>query len=258
MPARLFVHTPAHLLGSRLNFLLNRSLQPEVACQEVSIEQLDLGEIKEAAAQLREKQLNTTLHAPFSGFNPGSSKKRLQRTAHSLVQQSLQLAEVIQARCIVFHPGIPYQAKEKVQQSWLEHALAFWPAYIEQAREIGTIIAMENIYESTSAVYQQLFASLGSDTFGHCFDVGHWNIFCDEALEDWFDRLGRHVKHLHLHDNFGESDQHLPIGAGDIDFSALFSLLEKHGLTPTMTLEAHSLGDLERSLQQLTSYTRVF
>lgn len=251
MKPALYVHTPAHLLESRITFLLNRNLQPEVACQEVSIEQLDLESIKDCAAQLAEKSLTTTMHAPFSGFNPGSSKKRLQKTAHSMCQKSLQLAEIINAQRIVFHPGIPYQATEKVQQKWLQNALEFWPDYIEQAAQLGTQICMENIYESSSDIYRQLFAELASDHFAHCFDIGHWNIFADEQLEDWFENLGRYVTHLHLHDNLGQHDQHLPIGAGNIDFSALLQQINKLPTPPSMTLEAHALPDLETSLEAL-------
>lgn len=253
MKPAIYVHTPAHLLESRLTFLLNRNLQPEVACQEVSIEQLDLARIEDCAEQLAEKNLSTTLHAPFSGFNPGSSKKRLQNTARGMCQQSLQLAEIINARKVVFHPGIPYQATEKAQQKWLQNALDFWPDYIEQAAHIGTQICMENIYEPTSDVYRQLFAELGSSHFAHCFDIGHWNIFTDEKLEDWFSTLGPYVTHLHLHDNLGQHDQHLPIGAGNIDFSSLMQQLETLPTTPSMTLEAHALPDLEISLQALSS-----
>ncbi len=251
MSSNLFVHTPAHLLESRLPFLLNRNLQPEVACQEVSIEQLDLDRIKDCAEQLADKKLSTTLHAPFSGFNPGSAKGRLQKTAHGMCQQSLRLAAIIKAKRIVFHPGIPYQSSEKVLHKWLQNALLFWPEYIEQARQIGTQLCMENIYESSSTIYRQLFAELGSDHFAHCFDIGHWNIFAEEELESWFAALGPHIAHLHLHDNLGQHDQHLPIGAGNVDFSALFQQVKMLPTMPTMTLEAHALPDLENSLQAL-------
>jgi len=249
MISNLFVHTPAQLLPARMTYLLNRKLQPEVACQEVSIEQLDLGQMRDCAGLLAEQNLQTTVHAPFSGFNPGSSKKRLRKTAHLMCQQSLQLAKALSAKLIVFHPGIPYQAPPKVQDSWRGNALEFWPEYIEQAKQLGVVITMENIYERHSTLFEQLFAELGSANFGHCFDIGHWNIFAEQCLDSWFEKLGRHVKHLHLHDNFGESDQHLPIGDGNIDFKALFAQQKNLISSPSMTLEAHKLPDLEVSLQ---------
>lgn len=257
MQSSLFVHIPAQLLSARLPFLLNRKLQPEVACQEVSIEKLDLGLMKSCAEQLAALQLKTTVHAPFSGFNPGNPKKRLRKTAHTMCQQSLALAAALDAGCIVFHPGIPYQATPKVLDKWLVNALNFWPEYIEQAKQQGTVIAVENIYERGSMVFEQLFAALGCEHFGHCFDIGHWNIFAEQSLDDWFKKLGKQIKHIHLHDNQGETDQHLPVGSGNIDFSALFAQLTTLPKKPTMTLEAHQLPDLETSLQQIQPYLQT-
>ncbi|WP_303721440.1 sugar phosphate isomerase/epimerase [Malonomonas rubra] len=256
MQSLLFAHTPAQLLPARMPFLLNRKLQPEVACQEVRIEKLDLAAMADCASQLAEKQLKTTVHAPFSDFNPGNPKKRLRITAHSICQQSLQLAAALGAGLIVFHPGIPYQAPPKTQESWLKYALEFWPEYIEQAKQQGTIITVENIYERQSVIFEQLFADLGCNHFGHCFDIGHWNIFADQPLDNWFLKLGKHMKHLHLHDNLGETDQHLSIGSGDIDFTALFQQVQKLPAPPSMTLEAHNLPDLELSLQQIQPYLK--
>ncbi len=250
----LYVHTPAQLLSSRLPFLLNRGLQPEVACQEVSIEKLDLEKIKSCAEQLASRQLTTTVHAPFNGFNPGSGKKRLRKSADHICQQSLRLAAALQARCVVFHPGIPYQATPQEQELWLRNSLEFWPQYIEQAAQQGTIIAIENIYEPSAEVFLPLFGALGGKSFGHCFDVGHWNIFSGQTLPDWFAQLGAHLKHLHLHDNHGQSDDHLAINAGTVDFAALFHQVGKLATPPSMTLEAHLLPTLENSLHQIQPY----
>jgi sugar phosphate isomerase/epimerase len=256
MKTNLFVHIPAQLLGARMPFLLDRNLQPEVACQEISIEKLDLGEMRSCAQQLKAQGLKTTVHAPFSGFNPGSGKKRLRKTAHMICQQSLQLAEALSAELIVFHPGIPYQAPQKAQHEWLQNALNFWPEYIAQAEQQNFVLTMENIYEQHSTIYEALFAALSCDSFGHCFDIGHWNIFAEQELPSWFAKLGRYVKHLHLHDNLGESDQHLPIAAGNIDFNALFDQVRQLPQQPSMTLEAHKLPDLEISLDKIQPYLK--
>lgn len=253
MTSDLYVHTPAQLLPARLPWLLNRRLQPEVACQEVSLEQLDLGLMKSCAEQLAARGLTTTIHAPFSGFNPGSSKNRLRKTAHSICQQTFQLATVLSPRCVVFHPGIPYQASAKEQELWLRNSLQFLPDYIDRAEQTGTILTLENIYESSPELFRRLFTELASQHFGHCFDIGHWNIFADRDLDSWFDQLGPFIKHLHLHDNFSKSDQHLPLGTGNINFPALFERLKTLANQPSMTLEAHNLPDLETSLRTFHS-----
>jgi len=89
-----------------------------------------------------------------------------------------------------------------------------------------------------------------SPRLGHCFDVGHWNMFGQTALADWLARISSRLLHLHLHDNFGDSDAHLPIGQGNINFAALFARISEQPTLPSMTLEAHSPTDLELSCRQ--------
>jgi sugar phosphate isomerase/epimerase len=254
MTTPLFVHIPAHLLATRLPFLLNRNLQPEVACQEVQLENLDLAELRDCAAQLTAAGLRTCLHAPFTGFDPGSPKNRLQKKSHQLAKRSLELAEVIAAERIVFHPGLASRSPTKEQSIWLQHSLDFWPEHVARAEQIGSLICIENIFESTPEPLLQLCQGLESPAFGHCFDIGHWNMFATGSLEGWFGKLGGQIRHLHLHDNHGESDEHLPIGRGAINFAALFALVDKLETPPSMTLEAHNLVDLDISLTALQDY----
>jgi len=252
--AALFVHTPAHLLVSRLPFLLNRSLQPEIACQEVQLEQLDFAQLAEAAQSLAASRLGTTLHAPFSGFNPGSRRKRIRNQSREVALQTLQLAASIGAQRIVFHPGLDPNATPQQRDFWLEQNILFWPEFISQAEAINCCLCLENIYEATPDILLQLFQELASPSFGHCFDIGHWNVFSSTTLNDWLDRMAPWLQHLHLHDNGGQQDEHLPIGQGSIDFSGLFAWLKTNRLAPTMTLEAHSLPDLEQSLSAIEQF----
>lgn len=253
MHNKLYVHIPAQLLAARLGFLLNRKLQPEVACQEAEIADLDPGQLRACAAELAEQGLTTCLHAPFNGFDPGSSKSRVRKKADQLCRQSLDLAEALGAKRIVFHPGLRYGSTAGQQAKWLRNSLNFWPEYLQQAQQIGTVVCVENIYETSPEPLLELLQGIDSEVFGHCFDIGHWNMFHSGSLVDWLNKMAPNLKHLHLHDNHGEKDQHLPIGHGSIGFSALFNWLKNSGLEPTMTLEAHKLPDLELSLKALVS-----
>ncbi len=251
MHQRLFVHIPAQLFGARLNFLLNRKLQPEIACQEISIAKLDLGQMREFAAQLADQGLATCLHAPFNGFEPGSGKSRVQKRSAQICRQSLQLAEALGARRIIFHPGLVYGSRPKETAAWLENSLQFWPEYVHQAQELDTCLCMENIFETNPEPLFELLQGIASETFGHCFDIGHWNMFHSGRLNDWLNMMAPYLRHLHLHDNHGAQDEHLPIGQGDVCFSSLFSWLKTSACKPTMTLEAHKLSDLDLSLQAI-------
>ena len=247
----LYIHIPAHVLPSRLPFLLNRKLQPEIACQDISLEKLDFELLGDCATQLSEQGLTTTLHAPYSGFNPGSSRRRIRKLSHSIAEKSLLLAEKLKAKRIVFHPGLPFGCCGKKLEDWLNHSTVFWPEFIARAEEIGCVICIENIYAATPETFIRLLSATDSPYMGHVFDIGHWNLFGSTKLTSWLDQMGPYLKHLHLHDNHGERDEHLAIGQGDIPFTDLFSWLKASRITPTMTLENHSLPNTEISLQSI-------
>lgn len=249
IPSSLYIYIPAHLLPARLPFLLNRKLQPEVACQEVLLEKLDFEQLGDCADQLQEQGLSTTLHAPFSGFNPGSSKKKVRKASLKIADQSLQLAKKLHAKRIVFHPGLAAGSEGEKLDIWVKNSLAFWPDFLARAAEFNCIICIENIYETTPEVFINLLTAINSPQMGHVLDIGHWNIFGSGKLLDWLNATAPYLKHLHLHDNHGERDEHLAIGQGYVPFSTLFEWLKTTDISPTMTLENHNLPDTELSLQ---------
>ncbi len=252
--SHLYIHLPANLLPARMPFLLNRKLQPEVACQEVALENLDFELLGDCASKLKEAGLSTTLHAPFTGFDPGSSKKRIRNISLALAEKSLDLAEKLQAKRVIFHPGLAYGSAGKKLDLWVNNCRNFWPELLTRAKEIGCVICIENIYETTPDALVQLFSMIDSPQLGHVFDIGHWNMFATGKLLDWLNATAPYLKHLHLHDNHGEQDEHLAIGQGYIPFSLLFEWLKSSNTAPTITLENRNLPEAERSLQIFRQY----
>jgi sugar phosphate isomerase/epimerase len=91
-------------------------------------------------------------------------------------------------------------------------------------------------------------------------DIGHAQLLTSEnASFEIIRRFGRHVRHVHAHDNLGGDalidDLHLPIGDGSIDFRGIIRDLIRSGYDGTMTLEMKPktlLTSLER-IRQLVS-----
>jgi sugar phosphate isomerase/epimerase len=72
-------------------------------------------------------------------------------------------------------------------------------------------------------------------------DLGHCNLHGKQP-EDMIRRFGDRLCHVHLHDNFGKADMHLPPGTGNIDWNAVFEAFRDVGYNGTVTLEIFS-GD---------------
>ena len=48
---------------------------------------------------------------------------------------------------------------------------------------------------------------------GLCFDTGHANVYAHDSgrdLVEVFEKLKKYVIHVHLHENHGQEDEHLP------------------------------------------------
>jgi sugar phosphate isomerase/epimerase len=52
--------------------------------------------------------------------------------------------------------------------------------------------------------------------------------------------FGNRIGHLHVSDNFGREDNHLPLGTGAINFSRIVRELKKTTYDDTLTLEVFS------------------
>jgi sugar phosphate isomerase/epimerase len=70
-------------------------------------------------------------------------------------------------------------------------------------------------------------------------DVGHANLG-GQRLGRLLEAFGDRLRHVHVSDNFGKDDLHLPLGAGAIDWPAAVAALKGAGWDGTVTLEVHS------------------
>ena len=69
-------------------------------------------------------------------------------------------------------------------------------------------------------------------------DIGHANIMGGDNRNLKFIKiLKKRIGHVHIHDNQGFDDDHLPIGCGRINFEKILSSLKKIGYNDTMTFE---------------------
>jgi sugar phosphate isomerase/epimerase len=69
-------------------------------------------------------------------------------------------------------------------------------------------------------------------------DIGHANLF-GRKPEQFIEKFHEKLRHVHLHDNTGNVDLHLPMGCGNIDWKRTLKILKKY-YNGTITLEVFS------------------
>ena len=250
----IFAHVPYSSLRQHLDFILERRVNPEVFFNGDALDSLVPEELASVAGSLAAGGLKTTIHAPFMDLNPGSPEQLVRRVTAQRFDQVLDAAEILKPVVMVFHPGYDRWRYGDNQETWLGNCIDSFRPVVERAERIGCTIAVENIFEEEPSTLKGLLDAFDSPILRHCFDVGHWNLFHKVGMEEWFDQMGAYIAEVHVHDNHGRRDEHLPIGEGNIEFDLYFRLMKQYAPQAVYTIEAHSRDKVELAMARLMKY----
>jgi len=105
---------------------------------------------------------------------------------------------------------------------------------VDVAEELGIKIAFENTRSYEFLEY--VFKNIESENIGICLDTGHYHChFKDKFNWDFFKDK---IIALHIHDNFGEIDQHLLPFDGSLDWNDVSQKIMDSGYDGPVTLES--------------------
>ena len=254
---KIQVCTPFRLLKEKyLPLVLANRINPEIGIDGEIIDTHSRKDFVEITSVLKQEGLVITLHGPFYDLVPGGMDKKILKATRDRLRQVFDLIPIFEPLSIVCHTGYDRKRYHEVEDEWLETALETWTPLVNCLKGTDTTLMLENVYERTPNMIGRLIKGLDSEKVGFCFDAGHMNVFSETNMKDWLAALGPFVKEVHLHDNDGTWDDHLAIGAGEIDFEYLFQYVEDNHLRPIMTLEAHKEKWMWESLEALSRSER--
>jgi len=248
---KVHAHMPYHLLPKYLEMFLQKKLNLEIYFHHWVLENLDKTRCREIAKVLADAALKITFHAPFLDLRPGALDEKIRQTTVDRIKQVFDIAPYFNPIKIVCHASFDEHYYVFADDLWLESSVNTWKELIALAKDVNTTVALENVYEKNPDILRRLFDILSSERICFCFDTGHFNVFSHEPLTVWLKALGKYLGHLHLHDNFGQRDEHLPVGNGTFPFEELFSAIRKLKAKPSITLEAHNPKNLSQSLENV-------
>jgi len=190
----------------------------------------------------------------------------LQPDAATLLERDIELARDLGAQLLNIH---------LFQEQGISAYVAAIEPLIRQTTAANLQLAIENTPSHTPEDFNELFAQLRrrhSDCqqhIGMCLDLGHANL-CSATRNHYLqfiDRLDPSVPiiHLHLHENYGDTDAHLPLftgpaGQNDAGIRGLLIRLRQRRFSGSMILEqwphpASLLNQARNKLIQLLDET---
>lgn len=174
-------------------------------------------------------------HAPFAELAPCAIDPRARELAMSRYLQAASIAGELGISRLVIHGGyIPYVY---YPETYIEQSSVFWREFLDKTPN-GPVIALENVMEPSPEMLVKIAEAVASPRLGLCLDIGHANCIVSKTPPaEWVMPMAPHLFHVHIHDNLGENDLHLPLGEGSIELEKLLDGILEACPRASFTLE---------------------
>ena len=195
--------------------------------------------------------LSYSVHAPFTDVNLSADDGYVRNAILERLEASIRWASEL-GEILVFHPGNSTAVERLSPGSAWEINLESVERLLSYAEDYGVKALIENVPEPFPYVlksvedFAMFFDEIGAD-IGMVLDVAHANLR-GEALE-FIRRFGDRIEHVHVSDNDGDSDAHLRVGEGSIDWGRTMEALRESPFDGWVTVESYH--GVEESLELL-------
>jgi sugar phosphate isomerase/epimerase len=204
-------------------------------------------------------------HLPFRCMNYFDRPKEYHEFLTEVTLRAARICAIVGVEWVVAHPIYsPAFPCEAVEEQLAENH-RFYDPIVKILTEGGCGVAFENLVDlpnhrrfgSTAAELNRLIDSYGQETVGACIDFGHANLMYHE-LEPWFVRqIGHRLRAIHLADNYGSQDDHMPPFIGTVKWEQVMKAVKDIGFDGTLVYETKAVGTVPEGLRgPLFTYLR--
>ena len=221
-------------------------------------EVLDYAEILELKGSYN---LDVLIHASATATNFISISSEMRRASYAELRKTISFAERCEADLVTFHlgwnPGFITSRGFVFKSEWysehnyrvIKNEMSRFLKEVEKEVE-NPILSLENTIEFDERTKKAIDELITETDLKLTFDVGHWNV---KSTHDLFLRHFERVVNIHLHDNRGDYDTHLPLGKGNLDLR-IIPLQKYEGY---LTLELRDERAILDSKEFLTNYLKA-
>jgi sugar phosphate isomerase/epimerase len=177
---------------------------------------------------------HTAWYLPFASAVP-----RIRAAAIDEVISTFPHFVTAGATLVNVHPDPGWRTVGIDVEQTLAWNVAAFARLAEEAMAQGLRLMVENlpnVHEAVDAMRALLDAH---PSIGFHLDLGHAQVRGNRTA-DYLAAFAERLAHVHLSDNTGRADDHLPLGAGRLDWKRLIRMVKRTGYDGTITLEVFS------------------
>ncbi len=161
------------------------------------------------------------------------------------MKKSIRATQMLGCRYWVIHPVMPFGIEDvkigRQEDTWRIN-LKFMKELLKTAKSCGVTICVENtpfpdFSLATPSQILKLTREINDDNFKICLDTGHVTMVGDLSAGESVRRLASEIKVLHVHDNGGARDEHLPPFEGVTDWQDFTAALKEISFDGVLSLE---------------------
>jgi sugar phosphate isomerase/epimerase len=211
---------------------LDLTIEPETAYAD----DVDVDKILKLT---KEHNLNIIGHTPWN-LPIASSYKTIRNAAFEEYLKCLKVFRKLKLKLVNVHPVIPNDMANP--DKIIKYNIEFFKKVVKEAKKYNIKIMLEN----TKAIFNEIsiIAKILDEvpSLKLHWDVGHANLGNEgeKKTKLAFHNFKNKILHLHLSDNNGQEDQHLPLGTGNINWPFIVKTLKEYNYNKTITLEVHT------------------
>ena len=197
--------------------------------------------------------LGITVHAPYGDLNLATLNDPIWRESIRQICVCIEQASRLTDR-VTIHPGYLSPVGKLMPQK-------IWDLQKEALRQIGKVASehgvracLENMIASREFLCRMpdelIGMTEGIEGIGMTFDFGHANTV--GKVDEFLPHVGM-ASHIHIHDNHGQLDEHLPLGEGTIDWERVGKEVSRN-YRGVVVIEGRSAEEAKKSLAVFRRY----
>ncbi len=253
-------------LGGFMNFVASlglkyveiRSERPYALPQDMHAK-----EVESIREKLTSFSLEPIVHSAVYDINLASLNPLIRRASIRQTVESIRFAAKIGAKIVIIHPGrLPQDYPPVYLKNSRINLLTSLNVMARMAGRMGVMLAIENSPRgrahrlvATPQEHVHILRRVGSPHLGALLDIGHahtWGL----DIREYIRFLAEYILLFHLHDNRGGTDEHLPLGRGNIDLRSVAEESQRMKRPHPLILNMHRREDIEESLRFLEGMGR--